>query len=925
MVQRYEILLDGASSVYGSDAVAGVTNIIMREDYDGFEGDVYYTTRDQGDGDTINLTGAFGKQYDRGFFGVGVEYYKMKPQRLRDSKWTEGCEKHREIDQNGRIRTQEAYYSSWPYNMTWDECKLGGSLVGRVYQYGSRTGSIYYTPGRSNGGWGNWSESEAYGFGVDSNLDGIADMSYRDYDRNGDETYQDAMLYPDQERWSVMGYGEYTFDTPTNMTGYFELLYNDRDVHLEGGGAQLFPNVPPTNPYNLCNPDAINGVDCGLATDELYANPGFRTQFGWNFEDFCAGFGIPLEGCVPETFGLNYGAIGPSWTQPITSVRGDRVDYDTSMEQLRYVIGVKGDLPGIDWGSMNSWVYDMAYSHTNSDGTSLRQGVLQSQLNYSLATSRVGPNGEIICGTGGDGCVPVNMFASSLYDTPIGDFATQAERDYVWGDRTFRTKYKQSMFTAFADGYAFELPGGTAMLGLGFEYRVDSINSIPNDVARDGLLFGFFSDGGAVGKKSTTEFFGELEMPILADRKFADELILNISARWTKDQIYGSDTTGSAKLGWRPTPSLLLRATYGTSFRAPNLREVFLLDQTGFNNGLQDPCVVPEAARDELLGGYNPDLDQREDYVLANCVQAGVDPTSLGIEDNRFSPYSVEVATGGSRDLLAETSTSYTYGFAFDQPWADSFDLNFGATYWDIDIDDTIVEPSSQFLVNDCYFDPQLDSTFCGTINRDNDGYIDLINAGFINRDNERVTGIDVNLNYDQTFTIGTRAVDFSADLVATHTIEASETFIDDEGNENYDDDAGEWGYPDWRAQLGLRANISDYRFTWVINYIGKVQQDPDTIDEWDDITGIGDTCYGPSNGDVLCRDVGFGDAYWLHSASIYYYGDTWTLGAGVRNVFDESPPLVDGTEVLSVNNVPIGYGYDLRGRTFFVNLSWRP
>jgi iron complex outermembrane receptor protein len=575
---------------------------------------------------------------------------------------------------------------------------------------------------------------------------------------------------------------------------------------------------------------------------------------------------------------------------------------------------------------MNSWVYDLAYSYTNSDATASRWGIRDDRLTYSLNTSRF-ENGSVVCGDGSAPCVPINMFAPSLYPlgTVVGDFATQAERDYLFDSRDFRTKYKQTLFTAFADGYLFDLPGGSSMAGVGFEYRVDDIRSLPDEVARDGLLFGFFADGGAVGKKSTTEFFGELEMPLLADKKFADSLILNVSGRYTSDQIYGSDTTYSAKLGWRPIPSLLLRGTYGTSFRAPNLREVFLQAQTGFNNGFFDACVVPEAARDPLQGGYNPDLDDREDQVLRNCAASGVDPTSLGLAENRGSVYSVEVSTGGSKLLEAETSTSYTYGFAFDQPWSENFDLTIGATYWDIDIDDTIIEPSSQFLANDCYNDEQGDSAFCSQIYRDAQGYVDLIDAGFINRDNQRVKGIDVNMNYDQTFNIGSRAIAFGADLVMTHTEEASTTFVSDEGVPDYDDDAGEWGYPDWKGQLGLRANVSDFRFTWVINYIGKVDQDPDGIDEMSDIFGIGDTCFGPTFGDVQCRDVGFGDAYWLHSASLYYYGDTFTIGAGIRNVFDESPPLVDPTEVLSVNNVPIGYGYDLRGRTFFVNLAWRP
>jgi iron complex outermembrane receptor protein len=57
----------------------------------------------------------------------------------------------------------------------------------------------------------------------------------------------------------------------------------------------------------------------------------------------------------------------------------------------------------------------------------------------------------------------------------------------------------------------------------------------------------------------------------------------------------------------------------------------------------------------------------------------------------------------------------------------------------------------------------------------------------------------------------------------------------------------------------------------------------------------------------------------------VYYYGDVWTFGGGMRNVFDTAPPLVDpdeGLEVLSVNNVPLGYGYDLNGRTYFLNIA---
>ena len=156
---------------------------------------------------------------------------------------------------------------------------------------------------------------------------------------------------------------------------------------------------------------------------------------------------------------------------------------------------------------------------------------------------------------------------------------------------------------------------------------------------------------------------------------------------------------------------------------------------------------------------------------------------------------------------------------------------------------------------------------------------------------------------------------------------EVSETFLDVSGAPVYDDDAGEFGFPDWNGTLALRATVGDYRFTWQMRYIGSVEQDVDFIDDFGNALGSGDgtladTCLGATLGDVDCKDVGFADDYYTHAFSFYYYGDVWTLGGGIRNVFDEEPPVVDPTEVLSTRNSPIGYGYDLNGRTYFLNIA---
>ena len=118
-----------------------------------------------------------------------------------------------------------------------------------------------------------------------------------------------------------MAYGEMTLDGDMNVTPYFEVMYNTQDYAQTGRAPQLFPNVPALNPYNLCNPGAENGVDCGLAYDAYLTNPNIVAGFGNYYEGLCASYGIPLSFCTPSIFGLLTGGYGPVGTIPIVSVK----------------------------------------------------------------------------------------------------------------------------------------------------------------------------------------------------------------------------------------------------------------------------------------------------------------------------------------------------------------------------------------------------------------------------------------------------------------------------------------------------------------------------------------------------------------------------------------------------------------------------
>ncbi|MBL6893486.1 MAG: TonB-dependent receptor [Porticoccaceae bacterium] len=930
LVGQYEVLTDGASSVYGSDAIGGVTNVILKKDFTGLEIaniSATFPKYDGGENQTLALT--WGKTWDRGFVGGGFDYNNQESATYGSRPWMSECRKNYEIDSEGNYRSQDLYYGE-TYGMEISDCVPSG-LARRVFVPGMDTGSIYYTPGFSNGGWGNFSEpvSPYGGFGIDTTGDGFADASYSNYSLNDTDYSRSGHLTGNYESMAFMAFGEYTFEGASNLTAYFETLINDSTYDSVGSPPQLFPDVPANNPYNLCNPNAVNGVDCGLAEDALYTNPAYMASFGAYYEGLCAGYGIPLAGCTPATFGLLNGPIGATGTLPIVSVKGDRSSSDQAFNNVRFVAGLKGDMPENFLGSLNDWTFDMSISYSKSKGESHRYGIRGDRLdlalgNYSTTdTPCVNDTGTAMADDVASGCVAVNMFAPSLYPEDIvGEFATQAETDYLFDSRDFDTEYEQTVFIATMGGTLFEMPNdyGPVQANFGVEYRKDAINSIPDAVARDGLFFGYFSDGGAIGSKDMTEAFFEAEAPLLMGEKFAKELNLNVSARITDDEIYGSNSTYSAKVGWRPINSLLIRGTYGTAFRAPNLRELFLMAQTGFNT-IFDPCYVPEEAIDVFTGEYDSTADPREAYVLDNCRATGMDPLTQG-----FASYSVEQSTGGSLTLDPETSDSWTAGFSWEQEMTNEFDFGIGATYYEVDIDNTIIEPNGQYIVNDCYYTLTGQSAFCDRISRDADSAIDLLDNGFLNRDNEKARGVDVNINFGDDLLIGKNVFEIDFDVRATRYIERSTLFTDDDGNVDYEDYAGEWGFPSWKGESTLAVRWEKWRVQLRSNFTAAVEQEVLGIDPFSDIydsqsTGTyGDTCLGTP---VTCRDVGFAEDYWVHTLSASYREDNWGVSVGVRNLQDKAPPMVDGSEVTSKNNAAIGYGYDMMGRTIFVNAGY--
>ena len=1004
LIDRFDLLTDGASSIYGSDAVAGVVNAILRKDFDGLELQFNGNVNPQGEGEDYSISGAWGFNTDRAVFGIGAEYRFVEEVRRRDRDFLSGCTTNLEVDQNGNRFTIDRRSNALVQEQSGGRVSVSESPCVQIQQAGfvsvnqTRIGSIFFP---SNGNIANFPNDPVTGrpflFGdtlntftipQDRNGDGIQDVDIQNINTNASPEELERTIIPQQEVFNVFTYGEYTLPGAANITPFFEAQYTRSEVKQRGAGnPQLFPRVSGFNRFNPCNFQTNpNGVDC-RAVDNA-------------FQEILPGQ-------------ANFGRLPPLSTgilvsvQPVAAIRGDRNNFEVLQEQYRGVLGVRGDLPFIG----SSWTFETSGTYSRSEGFSTRRGIRLDRLALALGVDPTGDfNFDGVVDNNGNGiaddiniglsiqnnsnaatralfigecnaaglanpglaapdlnaaqCTPVNLFTADVLTGAVGDLPA-ADRAYLFGERDVDTTYEQILAQAYITGDLIDLPAGPVGVSLGVEWREDRINTDPGIEASDGLFFGFFSDQGARGSAWIREAFGEIDIPLQAGKPLVEELNINLSGRITDQEFYGTNYTYAIKGGWRPVAPLLLRMTYGTSFRAPNLRENFLAGQSGFGN-VFDPCAVPIEAFNAGAGGYNPALDDRLPFVLENCRREGRDPTRVGVDDEGTGSQVIsnaEITSGGTFDIDPETSTSLTAGFSFEESWGSGFETALSFNYYDIQLRDVIVEPSAAFIINDCFLrDDGVRSEFCDRIETNSEGrrLINGIRAGFLNRDSEAVRGIDINATFGYPLMVGGEEFDLQLNIIANKLIERSLEERDEAGNINRAEFQNNFGFPEWTGRATFSAGWKDFRLTYQVRYVGTMQSDGVLGNPAEGIDALpftdafgrdpnGNTTQTLSDGTVVtnrispsclgldsplgfvegegnfCRPLASTPEWFEHTASLRWDNGDFRVIAGVTNIFDTAPPLVSpAAGVTQIANVPLGLPYNLDGREFFIQLLAR-
>ena len=525
----------------------------------------------------------------------------------------------------------------------------------------------------------------------------------------------------------------------------------------------------------------------------------------------------------------------------------------------------------------SSWSWAVNGSYTRSDGDYSWQAI-----NAQKSGDWNNPLNEI------PGRSLVNYFDPGYLDgSKVGELYN-AVGEYLTGN----TLYKQQDLNAVVNGNLFELPAGPVSAAFGADYRHMSIDDKPPPAS-----WGLTGAGETKGTDHVTEVFGEVGVPIVKGLPGVESLNVDLSAREFKYGSVGSSAhVWKYGLNWQPFSTFRVRGTIGTSYRAPALYELYLANQTGFVSQLSiDPCVDWAESSNQ--------------FIQKNCAAAGI-PGNYG-----GGGPTAEISQGGGKGFLnPETSRAKSLGFVWSPTFAN---LQVALDYFDYHIRGEIQSLSGGSIVTSCYNKPVYPNDFCNMFSRNpgtgtNPYNITEVHATYVNVNQERDRGYDLQFNYAKDLSFGR----FSLDGEFTYTMEhIQQVFSSSEasgfGINNF---TGSIGNPHWVGIVNAALKRGDWTFNWQGFYTS-----PSSDWRFEDPTftylGMPDVTENIRMGGQVRHSV---------SAS-YNYADKINVTFGVRNLTDRTPPQVSGTigtENLAGNTPLAATQYDWFGRTYFARLN---
>lgn len=327
------------------------------------------------------------------------------------------------------------------------------------------------------------------------------------------------------------------------------------------------------------------------------------------------------------------------------------------------------------------------------------------------------------------GCIPVNIFGENSL--------TPAMVSFIQTDTVDVARFEQVRAAVNLTGELFELPGGAAAIAVGAEYRNDRGSFVPDDAKQRGEIIGFNAAAPQAGTINVKEIYGEIRLPLLGGSGFPDLLAVEAGARYSDYNTIGGLFNWKAGAEFAPVDWVRFRASYNKAARAPNVQELFQGGDQGFPQ-YTDPCNRGPSA-----------TDPRAADLLARCTASGIPAGLLPT----FAQQNVQLQSFafGQGDLSEERAETWTAGAVISPTWFPIGRLNLTADYYDITIRGAIQALSAQFYLNECFRNNN--TAECGRIVRSpTDGQVISVDTGRRNNPDTNgpfeVRGIDIGADW---------------------------------------------------------------------------------------------------------------------------------------------------------------------------------
>jgi outer membrane receptor protein involved in Fe transport len=793
LLDRVEIITGGASAVYGSEAVAGVVNFVLKEDFEGLRLRAQNGITSQGDNHKYALAGTFGANFadNRGNVTVNVQYDEDKGLRSRNRK----------ISANDNpIRS--AYAAQ----------------------------GVFFP-----------NDDDTFTYDANNNLIDSFDQATQGYNRNNDR-YISVPL----KRLLVTSLGHY--DITDGITAFYELSYSKMKSR-----SSLEPLAFDNSDAVLPDGTVLAGID-------------------------------PSNPLVPAE-------IAAVATGPIQFLKRSNGIFDRSNRATRKFYRAVGGLRG---QLADNWNWDVYYNYSQTKENTASETALRDRLYYAL-DAIAGPNGAICrdAAARAAGCVPLNIFGFNASSPEANAYVTNGGQL-----STYQAKIQQSVVGANISGSAFTLPAGDLKVAAGVERRMEKSAEVYDRETQLGNTLGNALSN-TFGRYTVTEAYGEVVVPLIADKPFFKYLGLEGAARYSDYSTLGSLWSWKVGGDWAPTGDIRFRGVYSKAVRAPNISELYSGANQTFPTGLVDPCAGVTLTS---TGTYD-DYCRSVPGIAATIANGGAfTPTLADVQH-------IEGEDRSNPNLREEKATTWTLGVVLTPQSIRNLSLS--VDFFDIRVKGAINQFPRQSIINQCAASNGTDA-ICDLLVREpvntprpnTPGSIYQINTSPVNAGSIKTRGIDVAANYRSSLepigAPGSIALSLNYTYLDKLTLEPfpGTPIVDNRGELSGDGRLGA-GFKH-RANASITYEVSDITFFWRANFLSKIKDTKNQAES------------------DLSPEVNSIGAYMYHDAQVRFAAGSqkqYEFFFGVDNVFNKKPPVlgqlassqITGTETAADTYDPIG------------------